>query len=99
MTTIQRPTIKPNNPCFSSGPCAKRPGWSLDSLKGALLGRSHRAPVSVAKIQQLIEKSKSILGIPKDVKPIVFATVGYSDDEPEPKVRKSIYELVRYKHW
>ncbi|MCK5556397.1 MAG: phosphoserine aminotransferase, partial [Alphaproteobacteria bacterium] len=66
MTTIQRPTIKPNNPCFSSGPCAKRPGWSLDSLKGALLGRSHRAPVSVAKIQQLIEKSKSILGIPKD---------------------------------
>ena len=43
--------------------------------------------------------ARDILGIPKDVKPIVFATVGYSDDEPKPKVRKSIYELVRYKHW
>ena len=45
------------------------------------------------------DAARDILGIPKDVKPIVFATVGYSDDEPKPKVRKSIYELVRYKHW
>jgi len=43
--------------------------------------------------------ARDILGLPKDVKPIVFATVGYSDDEPRPKVRKSIDELVRYEQW
>jgi len=41
-----RPTRRPANACFSSGPCAKRPGWSLAALEGALLGRSHRAPVA-----------------------------------------------------
>ncbi|MFH1157860.1 MAG: phosphoserine transaminase [Pseudomonadota bacterium] len=66
MPTVQRPTVQPKNPCFSSGPCAKRPGWSFESLKGALLGRSHRAPVGVAKIHELIERSKSILRMPKD---------------------------------
>ena len=43
--------------------------------------------------------ARDILGLPGEVKPIVFATVGYSDDEPRPKVRKSIDELIRYKHW
>ncbi len=43
--------------------------------------------------------TREILGLPKDVKPIVFATVGYSDDEPRPKKRKSIDELIRYEHW
>ncbi|MBA7714664.1 Albonoursin synthase [subsurface metagenome] len=43
--------------------------------------------------------ARDILGLPEEVKPIVFATVGYSDDEPRPKVRKSIDELVRYEHW
>ncbi|HYH18579.1 MAG TPA: phosphoserine aminotransferase, partial [Azospirillum sp.] len=38
-----KPTTRPRNPHFSSGPCAKRPGWSLDALEGALLGRSHRS--------------------------------------------------------
>lgn len=59
-----RPTTKPANPCFSSGPCAKRPGWSFDALKGALLGRSHRAGISVKRLAEVIDKSKSILGIP-----------------------------------
>ena len=45
------------------------------------------------------DAARKILGLPEDVKPIVFATVGYSDDEPRPKQRKSIYELVRYEHW
>lgn len=45
------------------------------------------------------DAARGILGLPKDVKPIVFATVGYSDDEPRPKVRKSIDELIRYEHW
>ncbi|MBI3442014.1 MAG: phosphoserine transaminase [Proteobacteria bacterium] len=66
MTTLQRPTSKPGNPCFSSGPCAKRPGWSLDGLKGTPIGRSHRAAIGVKKIQEVIDRSKAILGMPKD---------------------------------
>ena len=61
-----KPTTKPNRPYFSSGPCSKRPGWSLDALEGALVGRSHRAKPAKARIQEVIETSKSILGIPGD---------------------------------
>ena len=61
-----KPTQKPNNPCFSSGPCAKRPGWSVDALKGAALGRSHRAKIGKTKLEAVIEKSKSVLGMPSD---------------------------------
>ncbi len=61
-----KPTIKPNRPYFSSGPCAKRPGWSLQALEGALVGRSHRAKESKARIQEVIERSRKILGIPDD---------------------------------
>ncbi len=60
------PLSKPKNPCFSSGPCAKHPGWSLESLQGACLGRSHRSSVGKAKLVEVIEKSKKILGIPAD---------------------------------
>ena len=59
-----KPSQKPNNPCFSSGPCAKRPGWSLEALQGAALGRSHRAKIGKAKLAEVIERSKKILGIP-----------------------------------
>jgi len=59
-----KPTHKPNNPCFSSGPCAKRPGWSLDALQDAALGRSHRAKIGKNKLAAVIERSKKILGIP-----------------------------------
>jgi len=58
--------LKPQNPCFSSGPCAKRPGFSLAALEGALLGRSHRAPAPKARLAEVIERSKKILGIPAD---------------------------------
>ncbi len=68
MTNIQRPATKPANPCFSSGPCAKRPGWSVEALKGTPVGRSHRAAVGLKKIQEVIEKSKAILGMPEDYK-------------------------------
>lgn len=60
-----KPTAKPARPFFSSGPCSKRPGWSLDVLEGALVGRSHRAKLAKARIQEVIEKSKSILGLPE----------------------------------
>ncbi len=61
-----KPTTLPSNPCFSSGPCAKRPGWSLDALKDASLGRSHRAKIGKGKLGEVIERSKSVLGIPGD---------------------------------
>lgn len=61
-----KPTAKPHNPCFSSGPCAKRPGWSTDALKGAALGRSHRAKIGKQKLKEVIDLSKKILGIPQD---------------------------------
>ena len=60
-----KPEIKPNRPFFSSGPCAKRPGWTLDALNDALVGRSHRAANAKARIQAVIEQSKAILGIPE----------------------------------
>ena len=66
MTTPARPNIRPANPCFSSGPCAKRPGWSLAALEGALLGRSHRSKPGKAKLQEVIERSRAILGLPAD---------------------------------
>lgn len=63
MSTPPRPDIRPANPLFSSGPCAKRPGWSLDVLRGALVGRSHRAPEGQARLKAVIEMSREILGI------------------------------------
>ena len=61
-----KPTTRPQNPNFSSGPCAKRPGWSLDALSGALLGRSHRSKPGKAKLGEVLERSREILGIPDD---------------------------------
>lgn len=59
-----KPTSKPQNNCFSSGPCAKRPNWSLDVLKDAALGRSHRAKLGKNKLAEVIDRSKKILGMP-----------------------------------
>ena len=57
---------KPANARFSSGPCAKRPGFSLAALEGALLGRSHRAAAPKARLAEVIERSRAILGMPAD---------------------------------
>ena len=61
-----KPNHRPSNPCFSSGPTAKFTGWSLDMLKDAVLGRSHRAKQGKAKLQAVIDESRRILGIPAD---------------------------------
>ncbi len=61
-----RPDRRPANPNFSSGPCAKRPGWSPDVLKDALLGRSHRSAPGKAKLKEVIDRTRAILGIPDD---------------------------------
>jgi phosphoserine aminotransferase len=61
-----KPVDKPANPHFSSGPCAKRPGWSVAALADALVGRSHRSKPGKQKLQEVIELSREILGIPAD---------------------------------
>jgi phosphoserine aminotransferase len=61
-----RPTLRPACPNFSSGPCAKRPGWSVDALAAAMVGRSHRAEPARARIQEISDRSRAILGIPAD---------------------------------
>lgn len=65
-TSLTPPTIKPQTPHFSSGPCAKRPGWSAANLATACVGRSHRSEAGKAKLSEVIERSKKILGIPAD---------------------------------
>ena len=60
------PEAKPNNPCFSSGPTAKRPGWALSKLSIDALGRSHRASVPKSRIKAVIDQSKALLGMPDD---------------------------------
>ncbi len=64
--TNAKPGVKPANNLFSSGPCAKRPGWTLQALKDASLGRSHRAKVGKAKLKEAIDLTRSVLGVPAD---------------------------------
>jgi phosphoserine aminotransferase len=64
--TGTRPAVHPARPFFSSGPCAKRPGWTPQALNGALLGRSHRSKPGKAKLKQAIDLTRKILGIPAD---------------------------------
>ncbi|MEQ8593237.1 MAG: phosphoserine transaminase [Parvibaculum sp.] len=66
MTAIERPAVRPANPHFSSGPCAKRPGWSIKNLENALVGRSHRSKPGKARLADAIEKTRQILGVPAD---------------------------------
>ncbi|WJH40711.1 phosphoserine transaminase [Aliirhizobium terrae] len=61
-----KPDVRPNNAHFSSGPCSKRPGWSLDALSDAPLGRSHRAKVGKDKLKQAIDLTREILNVPAD---------------------------------
>lgn len=68
MKDIPVPAKRPNNPHFSSGPCSKRPGWSLDNLADAALGRSHRAKIGKTRLKGAIEQTRDVLGIPSDYK-------------------------------
>jgi phosphoserine aminotransferase len=64
--SLAKPTRKPANPRFSSGPCAKRPGWSPTALQGAALGLSHRSKAGKDKLARVIERSRALLGMPQD---------------------------------
>lgn len=64
-STAPKPGLRPANPQFSSGPCAKRPGWTLEALSSAMTGRSHRAAQPKARLAEVIERSKATLGMPE----------------------------------
>ncbi len=66
MTALPTPDVRPANPNFSSGPCAKRPGWSVEALKNAALGRSHRAKIGKVKLADAIDLTREILQVPAD---------------------------------
>jgi phosphoserine aminotransferase len=68
MARVTKPDLRPRTPNFSSGPCAKRPGFTLEALSGAMLGRSHRAREPKARIAEVITRSRAILGMPADWK-------------------------------
>ncbi len=63
-----KPTARPKSAHFSSGPCAKRPGWTIEALKHSLTGRSHRAKPLKARLKQAIELTREVLGVPADYK-------------------------------
>ena len=64
--TAAKPALRPNVPHFSSGPCAKRPGWNAQNLRDAALGRSHRAKIGKAKLKLAIELTRDVLEVPAD---------------------------------
>jgi phosphoserine aminotransferase len=64
--TLAMPAVRPSVPHFSSGPCAKRPGWSQQSLTGAFLGRSHRSKPGKAKLKRAIDLTREVLEVPAD---------------------------------
>src|SRR5580698_8466133 len=68
MIEVVRPAVRPARPFFSSGPCAKRPGWTPEALKGALLGRSHRSKPGKAKLKEAIDLTRTLLAVPADFK-------------------------------
>ncbi len=66
MTTFAKPAVKPARPEFSSGPCAKRPGWTPEQLKNAVLGRSHRGKPGKARLKAAIDQTRAVLQVPAD---------------------------------
>jgi len=71
--TLTKPASKPSNPNFSSGPCAKRPGWNINLLKNSPVGRSHRSKECKNKLKQAIEKSKQVLKLPSSYSLAIMA--------------------------
>src|SRR5919198_4960844 len=64
--SMAMPGVRPSIPHFSSGPCAKRPGWSLQALTDAVLGRSHRSKIGKAKLKRAIDLTRDLLEVPAD---------------------------------
>jgi phosphoserine aminotransferase len=73
MNTPAKPAVRPADPRFSSGPTKKRPGWSLQALEAAALGRSHRSKLGKGKLKEAIDRSRALLGVPGDFKIAIVA--------------------------
>ena len=70
--TNAMPSVRPRVPHFSSGPCAKRPGWTAQNLSDALLGRSHRSKPGKAKLKRAIDLTREVLRVPADYRTAVL---------------------------
>jgi phosphoserine aminotransferase len=66
MNTLTKPAMRPARPEFSSGPCAKRPGWNSENLRAAILGRSHRSGPGKARLKAAIDQTRALLKVPAD---------------------------------
>ncbi len=66
MNTLAKPAMRPARPEFSSGPCAKRPGWNPQNLQNAVLGRSHRSKLGKARLKEAIDRTREVLQVPED---------------------------------
>ena len=66
MNTLAKPAMRPARPEFSSGPCAKRPGWTPQNLQNAVLGRSHRSKLGKARLKEAIDRTREVLQVPED---------------------------------
>lgn len=73
MNTVAKPATRPANPNFSSGPCAKRPGWTPSVLADAVLGRSHRSKLGKDRINDVMDRSRAMLGLPDDYRIAIVA--------------------------
>ncbi len=82
------PAARPRNARFSSGPCAKRPGWTPEALKDAALGRSHRAKLGKAKLKQAIDLTREILGVPADYR------IGVTPGSDTGAVEMALWSLI-----
>ena len=85
---MEKPNKKPNNPNFSSGPCAKRPGWKIENLINANTGRSHRSGEAKSKLKLVIDKSKELLNLPDDY------VVGIMPGSDTGALEASIWSLI-----
>ncbi|WP_374573808.1 phosphoserine transaminase [Phenylobacterium sp.] len=66
VTTLAKPAMRPARPEFSSGPCAKRPGWTPENLQNAVLGRSHRSKLGKGRLKEAIDRTRAVLEVPDD---------------------------------
>lgn len=72
-TTLEKPAVRPRNPLFSSGPCAKRPGWTPEVLAQALVGRSHRGKEGKTRLKYALDQTRSLLRLPADYRIAIVA--------------------------
>src|SRR5471032_3068033 len=90
--TASKPGVRPAIPHFSSGPCAKRPGWSLQALSGAFLGRSHRSKAGKAKLKRAIDLTREVLQVPADYR------IGIVPASDTGAVEMTLWSLLHAKH-